>query len=108
MRDASNLPMDELLTPEVVSEKMEIELAELGELEAAINDAEEEELWSLTLAAQLKHLQVRGEGGWAVQGCCLRSSVVCTRILWLHINFTSALHQAFNVYTLQLYIGFDL
>ena len=59
MRDASNLPMDELLTPEVVSEKMEIELAELAELEAAINDAEEEELWSLTLAAQLKHLQVR-------------------------------------------------
>jgi len=57
MKDASNMPLEELLAPEVVTEKMEIELAELAELEAAINDAEEEELWSLTLAAQLKHLQ---------------------------------------------------
>ena len=38
---------------------MDIELAELAEAEAAINDAEEEELWHLTLVAQLKHLQVR-------------------------------------------------
>lgn len=56
-KDASNLAIDELLAPEVVSEMMDIELAELAELEASINDAEEEELWSLTLAAQLKHLQ---------------------------------------------------
>ncbi len=36
---------------------LDLELADLAEQEAAINEAEEEELWHLTLAAQLKHLQ---------------------------------------------------
>eukprot|EP00983_Pelagomonas_calceolata_P006379 210265-Pelagomonas_calceolata.AAC.16 len=30
MKDASNMPLEELLAPEVVTEKMEIELAELA------------------------------------------------------------------------------
>lgn len=54
---ASNLPLEELEAPEVVTELMDMELAELAEAEKAIDDAEEEELWALTLAAQLKHLQ---------------------------------------------------
>lgn len=37
---------------------MQLELAELAEMEAQIDEAEEEELWSLTITAQLKHMQV--------------------------------------------------
>jgi hypothetical protein len=43
-----------------VQEWLELELAELQETETSIDDAEEEELWALTMAAQLKHLQVGG------------------------------------------------
>lgn len=57
LADPSNVAFEEVLHPELVQEGLELELAELAEAEAAIDDAEEEELWSLTLAAQLKHLQ---------------------------------------------------
>lgn len=55
--EPSNVSFDEVLNPELVTELVELELAELKEAEAAIDDAEEEELWTLTMAAQLKHLQ---------------------------------------------------
>ena len=55
----SNVAFEEVLYPELIQESLELELAELASAEAAIDDAEEEELWSLTLAAQLKHLKVR-------------------------------------------------
>ena len=35
-----------------------LELSELAEMEAAIDDAEEEELWALTLSAQFNHISV--------------------------------------------------
>mmetsp|Transcript_33238 Transcript_33238/g.73506 ORF Transcript_33238/g.73506 Transcript_33238/m.73506 type:complete len:629 (+) Transcript_33238:92-1978(+) len=57
LKDASNLAFEEVLYPELVQEALDIELAELREAELAIDDAEEEELWALTLSAQLKHLQ---------------------------------------------------
>ena len=47
-----------MLHPELIKESLDLELAELAELEATIDDAEEEELWALTMAAQLKHLKV--------------------------------------------------
>ncbi|KAG1681525.1 hypothetical protein FOA52_014031 [Chlamydomonas sp. UWO 241] len=55
--DPSNTHMEEILNPELVQEWLELELAELAETETSIDDAEEEELWALTMAAQLKHLQ---------------------------------------------------
>eukprot|EP00955_Chlamydomonas_euryale_P040685 351779-Chlamydomonas_euryale.AAC.1 len=55
--DASNTSLEELQNPQLVEEWLELGLAELAEAEAAIDDAEEEELWALTMAAQLKHLQ---------------------------------------------------
>lgn len=58
LKDPSNIAFEEVLYPGLVEEQMNLELAELAELEAAIDDAEEEELWSLTLAAQFKHIQV--------------------------------------------------
>lgn len=56
LADPSNMPLDEVLYPEISQEALELELAELDELEAMIDDAEEEELWSLTLTQQFKHL----------------------------------------------------
>ena len=56
--DPSNISFDEVLNPELVSEFVQLELAELAEMEAQIDEAEEEELWSLTITAQLKHMQV--------------------------------------------------
>ena len=58
--EPSNVSFEEVLHPELVQEMLELELAELAEAEAAIDDAEEEELWSLTMASQLKHLKVWG------------------------------------------------
>ena len=58
LTNPSNVAFDEVLYPELVQESLELELAELDAAESAISDAEEEELWSLTLAAQLKHLKV--------------------------------------------------
>jgi hypothetical protein len=58
LSNPSNVAFDEVLYPELVQESLDLELAELDAAESAINDAEEEELWSLTLAAQLKHLKV--------------------------------------------------
>eukprot|EP00983_Pelagomonas_calceolata_P006380 210265-Pelagomonas_calceolata.AAC.17 len=54
-----------------------LSVAHCLELEAAINDAEEEELWSLTLAAQLKHLQVRAYAqAWCIYVCVSASNTV--------------------------------
>lgn len=55
--DPTNVAFDEVLHPELVTEMLELELQELQEAEAAIDEAEEEELWSLTMSAQLKHMQ---------------------------------------------------
>lgn len=57
LSDPSNVSLDEVAYPELVSELLAIELAELAEAEAAVDEAEEEELWQLTVTAQLKHLQ---------------------------------------------------
>ena len=57
LSDPSNVALEEVVYPELVSEMMAIELAELAEAEAAVDEAEEEELWQLTMMAQLKHLQ---------------------------------------------------
>ena len=67
LSDPSNIAFDEALYPGLVEESMDIELAELKEAELAVDDAEEEELWMLTLAAQMRHVQVGRRGarrGW--------------------------------------------
>ncbi|KAG2491937.1 hypothetical protein HYH03_009670 [Edaphochlamys debaryana] len=55
--DPTNIAFDEVLYPGLVEELMDIELSELKQEEMKIDDAEEEELWSLTLAAQFRHIQ---------------------------------------------------
>ncbi|GLC34318.1 hypothetical protein PLESTB_000742700 [Pleodorina starrii] len=57
LSDPSNIAFDEVLYPGLVEEQMDIELAELKEEEMKIDDAEEEELWMLTLQAQFRHIQ---------------------------------------------------
>ncbi len=52
--DPSNVPLDEILAPELTTEMLEIEMAELDQQLAQIDEAEEEELWSLTLLAQVR------------------------------------------------------
>ncbi len=59
MKDPTNIAFEEVLYPELVSEMLAVELSELAEAEAAIDDAEEEELWALTLSAQFNHISVR-------------------------------------------------
>jgi hypothetical protein len=67
MADASNVAIEELAVPELAAEALDIELAELAEAEAAITDAAEEELWHLTLAAQVVLERVVCAGG--LGGC---------------------------------------
>ncbi|PNW81045.1 hypothetical protein CHLRE_07g340350v5 [Chlamydomonas reinhardtii] len=55
--DPTNIAFDEVLYPGLVEESMDIELAELKEEELKVDDAEEEELWMLTLQSQFKHIQ---------------------------------------------------
>ncbi|EFJ47258.1 mitochondrial F1F0 ATP synthase associated protein [Volvox carteri f. nagariensis] len=57
LSDPSNIAFDEVLYPSLVEEQMDIELAELKEEEMKVDDAEEEELWMLTLSAQFRHIQ---------------------------------------------------
>lgn len=57
LADPSNIAFDELLYPGLTEETLAIELQDLSTLEAQIDDAEEEELWLLTLVQQAKHIQ---------------------------------------------------
>ncbi|GFR50416.1 hypothetical protein Agub_g12633 [Astrephomene gubernaculifera] len=57
LTDPTNIAFDEVLYPGLVEELMDIELAELKEEEMKVDDAEEEELWMLTLSAQFRHIQ---------------------------------------------------
>ncbi|GIL91596.1 hypothetical protein Vretimale_9636 [Volvox reticuliferus] len=57
LSDPSNIAFDEVLYPNLVEEQMDIELAELKDEEMKVDDAEEEELWMLTLSAQFRHIQ---------------------------------------------------
>ncbi|KXZ54748.1 hypothetical protein GPECTOR_4g818 [Gonium pectorale] len=57
LTDPTNIAFDEVLYPGLVEELLDIELAELKEEETKIDDAEEEELWLLTLSAQFRHIQ---------------------------------------------------
>lgn len=56
LKDPSNIAFAEVLYPELTAETLAAELAELDEAEAKIDDAEEEELWLLTLTQQFKHI----------------------------------------------------
>ena len=53
--DPSNLRHPEVLYPSVAAERFAIDAAELDAADAALDEAEEEELWLLTLAAQSSH-----------------------------------------------------
>jgi hypothetical protein len=53
--DPANLRHPEILFPQVAAERFAIEMAELDSADAALDEAEEEELWLLTLAAQSAH-----------------------------------------------------
>ncbi|MEW5298996.1 MAG: hypothetical protein WDW36_002057 [Sanguina aurantia] len=56
LKDLGSIAFDEVLYPELNAESLAIELAECDEAEARIDDAEEEELWMLTLTQQFKHI----------------------------------------------------
>nr|6RD4_1 Chain 1, ATP synthase associated protein ASA1 [Polytomella sp. Pringsheim 198.80]6RD5_1 Chain 1, ATP synthase associated protein ASA1 [Polytomella sp. Pringsheim 198.80]6RD7_1 Chain 1, ATP synthase associated protein ASA1 [Polytomella sp. Pringsheim 198.80]6RD8_1 Chain 1, ATP synthase associated protein ASA1 [Polytomella sp. Pringsheim 198.80]6RD9_1 Chain 1, ATP synthase associated protein ASA1 [Polytomella sp. Pringsheim 198.80]6RDA_1 Chain 1, ATP synthase associated protein ASA1 [Polytome len=55
--DPSNIPFDEVLYPQLSEELLELELSDIREDEIALEKAEEEELWLLTLTQQFKHIQ---------------------------------------------------
>lgn len=63
LKDLSNIPVEDILYPEVHKELLAIELAELDEIEAMIDEAEEDELWSLTLTQQMKHINQHFRSG---------------------------------------------
>ncbi|GBF98966.1 hypothetical protein Rsub_12612, partial [Raphidocelis subcapitata] len=54
--DPSNTAFDDVLHPEIVKERYDIEMAELDAAEAALDEAEEEEAWALTLARRARHI----------------------------------------------------
>jgi DNA repair exonuclease SbcCD ATPase subunit len=54
--DPSNIAFEELELPHLIEEHFEIEMAELDAEEAKLVEAEEEELWMLTLQQQARHI----------------------------------------------------
>lgn len=54
--DPSNAALDEVLHPELIAERAAIEARELDDQERALDEAEEEELWLLTLQRQARHV----------------------------------------------------
>lgn len=54
--DPANIAHEELLLPKVITECFSIEMAELDEAERRLEEAEEEELWLLTLHQQARHM----------------------------------------------------
>ena len=56
LADPSNVAFDEVLHPELLAERFAIEMAELDAAERQLDEAEEEELWLLTLARQSGHV----------------------------------------------------
>lgn len=54
--DPSNISFEELELPQLIQERLEIEMAELDAQEAKLVEAEEEELWMLTLQQQARHI----------------------------------------------------
>jgi hypothetical protein len=64
---------------QVITERFSIEMAELDEAERRLEEAEEEELWLLTLHQQARHMHVSGVGGFGavcVQAAVLQQGVV--------------------------------
>lgn len=56
LEDPSNTAFEEVLYPKITEEEYEAELAELEARERWIDEAEEEELWTLTLLKQARHI----------------------------------------------------
>jgi len=54
--DPTNIAFEELELPQLIQERLEIEMAELDAEEAKLVEAEEEELWMLTLQQQSRHI----------------------------------------------------
>jgi hypothetical protein len=67
LSDAGNLSFEEVQYPELTEEMFAIEWAELEEKERWIDEAEEEELWHMTLLAQARHVHV--SAGCACSAC---------------------------------------
>ncbi|KAF8072650.1 hypothetical protein HT031_000310 [Scenedesmus sp. PABB004] len=57
LADPTNVAFEELELPEAIAERFEMEMAELDAEEAKLVEAEEEELWLLTLQQQSRHIQ---------------------------------------------------
>jgi hypothetical protein len=57
LSNPENINFEEVELPEIIKERFEIEMAELDAEEAKLVEAEEEELWLLTLQQQSKHIQ---------------------------------------------------
>eukprot|EP00878_Enallax_costatus_P000627 GHUV01000730.1.p1 GENE.GHUV01000730.1~~GHUV01000730.1.p1 ORF type:complete len:638 (+),score=262.56 GHUV01000730.1:185-2098(+) len=57
LSNPENITFEEVELPEVIKERFEIEMAELDAEEAKLVEAEEEELWLMTLQQQSKHIQ---------------------------------------------------
>eukprot|EP00775_Hariotina_reticulata_P010525 gene10525-10685_t len=57
LNNPENMQFEELELPDVIRERLEIDMAELDAEEAKLVEAEEEELWVLTLQQQSRHIQ---------------------------------------------------
>lgn len=56
LADPTNIAFEELELPQIIQERLEIEMAELDAEEVKLIEAEEEELWMLTLQQQSRHI----------------------------------------------------
>lgn len=93
LSNPENISFEELELPDIIKERFEIEMAELDAEEAKLVEAEEEELWLLTLQQQSKHIQQNLEFGLSQAAYAHMDPILYKKLDWELTNGQDLMHH---------------
>jgi len=91
--DPTNIAFEEVLLPQLITERFAIEMNELAEVERKLDEAEEEEMWLLTLQQQSRHIHQHLEFDMPQAAYAHMDPILYKKLDWELTNGMDLLHH---------------
>lgn len=96
LKDPASMSFDEVLYPSLTEEWRDIALAEVDAKARQVDEAEEEELWMLTLLAQARHIHQQIEFDLPQSAIAYMDPLLYKKLDWETTNGQDLLHHELN------------